>query len=174
MIDRPSSRPSGSAILARATAAAALLAAVLLPMGDAAPAQSVTEAGRLTCRVAPSIGALIGSRRRLSCKYVSNSRNQVESYSGTVTRFGLDVGITAGGIMSWAVLARTKGARRGALAGHYVGVSGDVSLGPGIGAKALIGGSRRSTVLQPVSVMGKVGANLALGVTGLTLRFEDR
>jgi hypothetical protein len=52
-------------------------------------------------------------------------------------------------------------------------VSGDISLGPGVGAKALIGGSRRTTVLQPVSVVGKIGANLALGVTGLTLRFEN-
>jgi hypothetical protein len=151
----------------------ALVAAILLSACITAKAQSTTQVGRLTCRVAPSIGALVGSRRRISCKYMTKSQgDRVENYSGTITRFGLDVGFTAGGIMTWTVLARTRGHRRGALAGHYVGVSGEISLGPGVGAKALIGGSRRTTVLQPVSVVGKIGANLALGIAGLTLRFE--
>jgi Protein of unknown function (DUF992) len=73
--------------------------------------------------------------------------------------------------MRWTVFARRKGFGRGAVAGHYVGVSGDVSVGLGIGANALIGGSRRSVVLQPVSTVLQVGLNLALGVAGLTLRF---
>jgi hypothetical protein len=158
----------------RPASGTALVAAILLSGCVTAQARSTTQVGRLTCRVAPSIGAIIGSRRRLSCKYMTKSQgDRVEHYSGTITRFGLDVGFTAGGIMTWTVLARTTGHRRGALAGHYVGVSGDISLGPGVGAKALIGGSRRTTVLQPVSVMGKIGANLALGITGLTLRFEN-
>src|SRR5215469_4928344 len=150
-----------------------LVAAVLLSACIPTQAQSTTQTGRLTCRVAPSIGAIIGSRRRISCRYTKRNGDRVENYSGTITRFGLDVGFTAGGIMTWTVLARARGRRRGALAGHYVGVSGEISLGPGVGAKALIGGSRRTTVLQPVSVVGKIGANLALGVAGLTLRFEN-
>jgi Protein of unknown function (DUF992) len=113
------------------------------------------------------------ARRLLAQDMSKRNGDRVENYSGTITRFGLDVGFTAGGIMTWTVLARTSAHRRGALAGHYVGVSGEISLGPGVGAKALIGGSRRTTVLQPVSVVGKIGANLALGVTGLTLRFEN-
>jgi hypothetical protein len=158
----------------RSASGTALVAAILLSACVTAQAQTTTQAGRLTCRVAPSIGAIVGSRRRMSCKYMTKSQgDRVEHYSGTITRFGLDVGFTAGGIMIWTVLARTTGHRRGALAGHYVGVSGDISLGPGVGAKALIGGSRRTTVLQPVSVVGKIGANLALGVTGLTLRLEN-
>jgi hypothetical protein len=158
----------------RSASGTALVAAVLLSSCIPVQAQSTTQTGRLTCRVAPSIGALVGSRRRISCKYMTKRKGEgVETYSGTITRFGFDVGFTAGGIMTWTVLARTRGHRRGALAGHYVGVSGEISLGPGVGAKALVGGSRRTTVLQPVSVVGKIGANLALGVTGLTLRFEN-
>jgi len=158
----------------RPASGTALVVAILLSACVTARAESTTQAGRLTCRVAPSIGALIGSRRRISCKYMPKSQGDpVENYSGTITRFGFDVGFTAGGIMTWNVLARTRGHRRGSLAGHYVGVSGEISLGPGVGAKALIGGSRRTTVLQPVSVVGKIGANLALGVAGLTLRFEN-
>jgi hypothetical protein len=69
------------------------------------------------------------------------------------------------------VVARARSLGRGALAGTYVGASGDISLGLGIGANALIGGSRRSVVLQPISVVGQVGVNFAVGVAGLTLRF---
>jgi hypothetical protein len=126
--------------------------------------------GTLTCRVGPGIGAVIASHRRLNCTF--NSRDgHSEQYSGSIVRFGLDVGITAGGVMSWIVLTRTRGVRPGALAGHYVGASGEISLGIGGGAKVLIGGSRRATMLQPVSVVAKVGVNLALGVAGLELRF---
>jgi hypothetical protein len=74
--------------------------------------------------------------------------------------------------MTWSVLARTRTIGRGVLAGNYVGASGDISLGFGLGANALIGGSRRMTMLQPISVASQVGVNLALGVAGLTLRFK--
>jgi hypothetical protein len=57
-----------------------------------------------------------------------------------------------------------------ALAGTYAGASGDVSLGLGVGANALVGGSNRTVSLQPLSVEGQVGVNLALGVAGLRLQ----
>jgi Protein of unknown function (DUF992) len=82
----------------------------------------------------------------------------------------LQVDRCIGGVMAWAVLAPTNGVSPGALAGKYVGVSGDASLGVGGGANVLVGGSHRSVALQPVSVTGNVGINLALGVAGLTLR----
>ena len=66
--------------------------------------------------------------------------------------------------------ARTRAIGRGALAGNYFGVSVDASLGAGAGAKVLVGGSRRSTVLQPIAWVGNLGVNLAAGITGLTLR----
>jgi len=136
---------------------------------SAAQAQSRTQAGTLTCRMGPSVGALVGSRQRLRCTFTTGGK--VENYAGAITRFGFDVGITAGGMMRWRVLARTRALGRGALAGNYVGASGDISLGVGVGANALVGGSRRSVMLQPVSVVGQAGVNLALGVAGLTLRF---
>jgi hypothetical protein len=74
--------------------------------------------------------------------------------------------------MTWSVVARTRRHNAGALAGHYVGVSAEASLGLGAGAKVLVGGSRRSTMLQPVSALGKAGVNLAVGVAGLTLRYQ--
>jgi hypothetical protein len=152
------------------------LCAVLLLFGGlgvepaAAQQQWQVNAGRLVCRTGPGIGAVIASRRRLTCLFRA-SDGHVERYAGSVTRFGLDVGATAGGVMTWAVLTRTRGQRRGALAGHYVGLSGEASVGLGGGAKALIGGTRRAMVLQPVSFVGQVGVNVAIGVAGLTLRF---
>jgi hypothetical protein len=74
--------------------------------------------------------------------------------------------------MTWAVLAKTSRIGRGALAGNFVGASGDIAFGVGVGANVLVGGSRRSVMLQPLSVSGQVGLNLALGVAGLTLRFR--
>jgi hypothetical protein len=153
------------------TAFIAVLLATIALLADqsAAQAQSRTQAGTLRCTMGPSIGAVIASRQRLRCSFTSGGK--VENYSGTITRFGIDVGFTAGGVMSWIVLARTRSLGRGALAGNYVGASGDVSLGLGGGANVLVGGSRRSVALQPVSVVGQIGINLALGVAGLTLRF---
>jgi hypothetical protein len=135
-------------------------------------AQDRTEAGTLTCRIGPGIGALIASHRQMRCRFDPRGGGRVEEYSGTITRFGLDVGVTAASKMAWVVFARTRALRSGALAGHYVGASADASLGLGGGAKALIGGSRRSTVLQPFSVVGQVGINLALGVAGLRLHYK--
>jgi hypothetical protein len=61
------------------------------------------------------------------------------------------------------------GLHHGALAGKYVGGGGSASLSVGVGANALIGGSHRSIALQPLSVEGQVGVNLALGVAGFSL-----
>ena len=128
-----------------------------------------TSVGTLTCKMAPSIGLLFGSRQRMACRFVPNGPNPPEAYVGVMGTIGLDVGITAGGIMAWGVFAPTAGPRRGALAGTYVGASGAVGVGVGVGANLLFGGTGRSIALQPLSVEGSVGINLSLGVSSLTL-----
>jgi hypothetical protein len=72
--------------------------------------------------------------------------------------------------MTWSVVAPTVGPPRGALAGLYVGASGDVTAGGGVGANILFGGSERSIALQPLSVQGQTGLDLTLGISGLELR----
>jgi hypothetical protein len=49
-------------------------------------------------------------------------------------------------------------------------VSADIALGIGAGANVLVGGNNKSIVLQPFSVKGQTGINLAIGVSGLTLK----
>ncbi len=88
------------------------------------------------------------------------------SYEGRIRRVGLD---PSGAVLSWAVLARNSRIGPSTLRGNYVGVSGNIAFGPGFGANALIGGSRRTIVLQPLSTERSVGLNLAASVTNLTL-----
>ena len=72
--------------------------------------------------------------------------------------------------MAWVVLASTPFIPSGALAGEFIGASGDISLGVGVGANLLVGGTRKSVSLQPLSLEGQVGANLALGVARMKLQ----
>lgn len=133
-------------------------------------AQERANVGLLTCQTSASLGLIVGSHQNLKCTFKPSSGAAPDFYVGHINRLGLDLGVTGGGVMSWAVIASTSGWHHGALAGKYVGASGDISLGLGVGANALIGGSHRSVALQPLSVERQVGVNLALGVGGLTLR----
>ena len=135
----------------------------------AAQAPQGTSAGVLTCNLAPSIGLIFGSQQRMACRFAPNGPYPPEAYVGIMNTIGLDIGITAGGVMAWGVIAPNAGPMRGKLAGKYVGASGSVGLGVGVGANLLVGGSNRSISLQPLSVEGTVGINLSLGVSGLTL-----
>ena len=134
-----------------------------------AQAQQGTKVGTLTCNISPSIGFIIGSQQRMACRFIPDGPYPPERYLGVFGRIGLDIGITAGGVLAWGVFAPTAGPLRGALAGSYGGASGAIGLGVGVGANVLYGGSGRTFTLQPLSLEGSVGVNLALGVAGLTL-----
>ena len=127
------------------------------------------KVGSLSCRIAPSIGLIIGSNQRMACRFVPDGPFPAENYAGVLSRVGLDIGFSAGGVMGWAVFASTTKPGPGALAGVYAGASGAIGVGVGVGANVLFGGSGNTISLQPVSLQGSVGLNLALGVAGLTL-----
>jgi len=147
----------------------AISAATLTVSPTTAQAPQGTKVGVLGCRLAPSIGLIIGSRQRMSCRFDPSNGGPPDFYTGVMNNIGLDIGITAGGALAWGVIAPTAGPMRGALAGTYVGASGAIGVGVGVGANVLVGGSNRSIALQPLSVEGSVGVNLSLGVSGLTL-----
>ena len=132
-------------------------------------AQAQTKIGTLACNISPSVGFIIGSQQRMACRFIPDGPFPPERYLGVLGRIGLDIGITAGGVMAWGVFAPTTGPLNGALAGKYAGASGAIGVGVGVGANVLYGGSRRTFTLQPISLEGSVGVNLALGVAGLTL-----
>jgi hypothetical protein len=147
----------------------AVALALAVAFAGPATAQRV-KAGVLTCDVSAGIGLIIGSQKSVSCVFSPDLPGPQEAYFGSMTKFGLDIGITAGGVMVWAVFADTLVRGPGFLAGDYVGASAEATVAAGLGANVLVGGSNRTIALQPVSVSGQLGLNLAIGVADLSLR----
>ena len=106
----------------------------------------------------------------MRCLFTPNTAQEREAYAGALNTVGLNVGISAGGVLGWAVFAPTTGLPLGALAGEYVGVSGDVGIGLGAGANILLGGFNRTIALQPISLQGSIALNVVAGVSSLKLR----
>jgi hypothetical protein len=150
------------------------MGALILALGavsfnaELAQAQRV-RTGVLNCDVSAGLGLIIGSQRSVNCLFTPDQPGPQEGYFGTITKLGLDIGATAGGVMVWAVYADTSRGY-GFLAGDYAGASGEATVAVGLGANVLVGGSSRTVALQPVSVGGQVGLNLALGVANLSIR----
>jgi hypothetical protein len=148
------------------------LAALVLAAGlsTAAVAQDRVRAGSLTCDVSAGIGFIIGSQRTVHCTFTPSLPGPVEVYTGSIRRVGVDLGVTAGGVMIWLVYAPSTRSV-GALSGSYVGASGQASAIAGLGANVLVGGSNRTVALQPLSIEGQAGVNVAVGVAELELQF---
>jgi hypothetical protein len=154
--------------------AIAAFAAIALLVGptpfEPAQAQGRHKIGVLNCDISAGLGLIIGSRRAVRCLFIPDRGGPQEVYSGIINRVGIDLGITAGSHMVWAVHSEYWGGSVGALAGDYAGASGEATVAVGLGANVLVGGSNRSVALQPISVQGQVGLNVAVGVAGLHLR----
>jgi Protein of unknown function (DUF992) len=155
--------------LSRLTAATALAAAALAFGAPAAKADGI-KVGVLTCHESSGWGFIFGSSKGLHCIYHHGPYS--ERYNGDVSKFGVDIGYTSGAVIVWDVFAPNAGPERGALAGEYVGVQASAAAGPGVGANALIGGFHRSFTLQPVSIQGEEGLNVAAGIGSMTLHFK--
>ncbi len=136
--------------------------------GQTAQAQRI-RTGVLNCDVSAGLGLIIGSQRSVNCLFTPDQPGPQEGYYGTITKFGLDIGATAGGVMVWGVYADTSRGY-GFLAGDYAGASGEATVAVGLGANVLVGGSSRTVALQPLSLTGQVGLNLAIGVANLSIR----
>jgi hypothetical protein len=157
----PSARFIGTIILAIGVAAAAHYASA---------AESGVKAGYLRCSVEGNVSFIFGSTRNVNCTYRPDAGGRVDRYGGEIKKFGVDIGYQTSGVILWGVVAPTADIGPGALAGDYGGVSASVAAIYGVGANALIGGSNKSIVLQPVSVEGIEGLNIAGGIGILHLR----
>ena len=154
--------------LSRLTGALALAAATAVAFGAPAKADGV-KVGVLTCHESSGWGFIFGSSKGLHCIYHHGGYS--ERYNGDVTKFGVDIGYTSSAVIVWDVFAPNAGPERGALAGEYVGVQASAAAGPGAGANVLVGGFHRSFTLQPVSIQGEEGLNVAAGIGSMTLHF---
>src|SRR5215471_1784391 len=153
--------------------AAALVFAVasLAPAAHADEQKAAVRAGYLTCHVSSGWGFIFGSSRDMSCSYAMQP-GYTEYYKGSISKFGADIGYLSSAVMIWAVLAPTTNLGQGALAGTYAGATASAAVGVGAGANVLIGGFNHSIALQPVSIEGQNGLNVAAGVAALTLKFN--
>jgi Protein of unknown function (DUF992) len=157
-------------ILHRSILGAVAAAGLALVASAPAHAQSGVRVGVLTCNVASGFGFIFGSSKEVNCTFARNGRD-VAHYQGHIDKFGVDIGYTAGGVMVWAVFAPTDGPPPGSLDGSYGGVTASATVGVGAGANLLVGGSDRSISLQPLSVEGNTGLNVAGGIAGLRLHY---
>ncbi|HEY2445507.1 MAG TPA: DUF992 domain-containing protein [Rhizomicrobium sp.] len=146
-------------------------AAMIVAAASIAPANADgVKVGTLSCQVSSGWGFIFGSSKDLRCEF-SPARGWGERYVGRVSKFGVDIGYTSGGVLVWGVFAPTTGVPRGALTGDYVGATASATAGIGVGANALIGGFHRSITLQPLSVEGNSGLNVAAGIGSINLRY---
>jgi hypothetical protein len=143
-----------------------LAAVASFAIASGAQAQPGVKAGVLSCEVSGGWGFVFGSSKDMNCTFSPN-QGEPEHYVGSINKYGVDIGYTRGGIMVWAVLAPGD-VGHGALAGNYGGVTAGAAVGIGANAHALIGGANNVT-LQPLSVEGQTGLNVAAGVASLTL-----
>ena len=153
----------------------AILATIPAILATSAPALADVErveVGVLNCAVKDGSGFIFQSTKDLSCTFKpSNDSRPSEQYFGAISKFGLDIGETSNGVIAWAVFAPTSDIREpGALAGTYRGVSAQATVGVGLGANVLLGGSRETIALQPLSVSTQTGLNFALAISQVELR----
>jgi hypothetical protein len=144
--------------------------ALMMPSANAAEGGYTIKTGYLTCVESSGWGFIFGSSRDVKCSYATKS-GRVEYYSGSVSKFGADIGYLKSAVIVWAVAATTNDLHAGALAGEYGGATASISLGAGAGANVLVGGFKKSIALQPVSFEGQTGLNVAAGVAALNLKY---
>ncbi|MGE5267865.1 MAG: DUF992 domain-containing protein [Deltaproteobacteria bacterium] len=152
----------------KTTLALAAAASIFAGIAGGSAEAATAKVGTLTCKGGAGVGMILGSKKNYDCVF-QPTKGAPQKYEGAVTKIGLDLGFTSSVTIVWAVFASTDLPER-ALAGNYVGANADASLGIGAGTKILVGGSKDSVSLQPLSVQGQTGLNLAVGVADLTLR----
>jgi uncharacterized protein DUF992 len=81
------------------SASVAAATALIFTLTAPAAAQQV-RAGLLTCDVSAGIELIVTSQKSLYCAFAPDQSGIMrEDYDGTITKYGLDLGIVAGGIM---------------------------------------------------------------------------
>jgi hypothetical protein len=133
-----------------------------------ANAQQGVRVGVLECTGGQNVSFVVGSNATLDCVFQSEG-GRAERYVATIKRFGLDLGFTQNTTVQWTAFAPYSRVPRGALAGTYGGVGSNASVGIGFGGNFLLGGNANQFALQPVSVQGQTGFNVAAGIVNLEL-----
>ena len=160
---------AGAALLLVGAATAVQSQTPATPGTPQAAGRSGANVGSLSCNVAGGVGFIFGSSKDMNCLF-TRTDGIAEKYSGTIKKFGVDVGFTKEAHMIWLVFAPGSIAP-GALGGSYAGATASATVGVGAGANVLLGGGSGQVTLQPVSVEGNVGLNVAAGIGAVDLTY---
>lgn len=143
-------------------------ASVLCATAVSAGAASGVNVGVLKCTVDGGIGLIFGSSKDMKCHFTPSDGGPDQLYKGGVNKVGLDIGVTEKSHITWVVFAPGK-VNAGAIAGTYIGATAEATIGVGLGANVLVGGFQKSIALQPLSVEGQTGLNVAVGIGEMVL-----
>ena len=160
-------RRSISTVLGTVTLVCAAMFAQAYAQTPTPANKSGVNVGSLNCTVAGGAGFIFGSSKVLDCT-LTRTDGVAERYQGTIKKFGIDIGFTKESRIVWVVFAPGSIAP-GAVAGEYGGVTAEAALGLGVGANVLLGGSSKQVTLQPLSVEGGTGLNIAAGIAAVEL-----
>jgi hypothetical protein len=163
---------------ATAVAAASLMqvcvttvnAADMVNMHEVPDVRGGVKLGYLDCSIDGGVGYVLGSAKEVDCTFrPANSSDSIDHYTGSIRKFGVDLGFTTRQRLIWAVFAPTAGYHRGSLGGLYQGATAEATVAAGIGTNVLFGGTNGSIHLQTISVTGQLGLNVAATGTSMTL-----
>lgn len=150
------------------------LGAALAASANLAQAQAQDKGvtvGTLECHEASGNGLVFMSTHDLNCTFSGLNKNApIARYTGRINRYGLDIGFTQNAVLLWGVVSTSDRFTPGDLAGKYGGLTAQIGWGGGLGAHVLFGGTNRGFALQPISIEGFNGANLAAGIAEIELR----
>ena len=147
-----------------------------LLLGLAALAQAGEEkkgvkVGTLRCNEASGWGFVFGSSHDLKCVFTGLAKGEKPlHFTGKIKKFGVDIGYQSNAIILWGVASTSEKVLPGEMAGSYYGASAEAAWAAGLGTNVLVGGSKKGFALQPVSVEGLTGLNVAAGVAEIEMK----
>src|SRR5262249_55805271 len=158
-------------MLSRLGVALSALGLVTGGLAFGTPAQADVRVGVMTCDMDGGFGYILGSSRGRHCTFVP-AAGAAEHYAGTISKFGVDIGYVQNAVIVWSVVAPTVALPSGSLTGTYGGATASATIGVGVGANVLVGGSSDTISLQPVSIEGGTGLNVSGGFASMSLTFQ--
>jgi hypothetical protein len=127
--------------------------------------------GTLECHEASGAGLIFSSSRNLNCTFSGTDKGaKAVRFTGKINRYGIDIGYQENGVILWGVVSTSDKFTPGDLAGKYGGVTAQAAWAVGLGANVLLGGSNNGFALQPLSVQGFNGINVAAGIVEVELQ----
>ena len=143
----------------------------LAGLAQAGEEKKGVKVGTLRCHEAGGWGFVFGSSHDLKCVFSGLAKGEKPvRFTGKIKKFGVDIGYQSNAVILWAVASTSEKVTPGDLAGTYVGVTAEAAWAVGLGANVLVGGSKKGFALQPLSVEGLTGANVAAGVVEVELK----